>query len=319
MKPLPFSLPALLCQEGEEAPDDAPPIHRPAVALFPLSDDVETPVEEWIACYRKQIGDATGLVLADCGMTVPQQRAALLACRESPGQPSFVASLALDDEGETFDGWQGNAALILLQSMGCAGVLFAPQDSLAAAEMPRLYRGLWEDARIPTGVILTEPTGGEAELLSRASLLMAASLPQARQVRQLGLETGWFQQAPTICPPPEDDDFIAVSNGHSFLLDATFDIDGELLCSGSFAEDLLELESDGCTALRLLVPDEDALESLALEQYMVKMPVSIGAPDGELMEKALRCFCGRAMADGTYEIAEQELRPLVERYGLIVL
>ena len=52
---------------------------------------------------------------------------------------------------------------------------------------------------------------------------------------------------------------------------------------------------------------------------MIKMPVSIGAPDGELLEKALRCFCGRAMADGTYEIAEQELRPLVERYGLIVL
>ena len=49
------------------------------------------------------------------------------------------------------------------------------------------------------------------------------------------------------------------------------------------------------------------------------MPESIGAPDGELLEKALRCFCGRAMADGTYEIAEQELRPLVERYGLIVL
>ena len=41
--------------------------------------------------------------------------------------------------------------------------------------------------------------------------------------------------------------------------------------------------------------------------------------DWELLEKALRCFCGRAMADGTYEIAEQELRPLVERYGLIVL
>ncbi len=322
MKPLPFPLPAVLCPDGpgDAAPGPLPPIRQPDIVLYPLQDEWEAPAESWIEAFRRQIGASQGPVLADCGMSVGQQRAALLACSESPQCPPFLACLALDDEGMTPDGWEGDAALILLQSMGCAGVLFAPADEEAAAELPRLFSALWEDARIPVGVAL--PHGAARQQVAafpRASLLMAPRWEDSETLRAHCLATGFYQRPVQIAPPPEDDRFIAVSNGHSFLLETTFDIDGELACTPDFAEEMLERENDGWSALRLLVPDEDALAVFAAEQYMIKMPASIGTDDPVLMERALRAFCGRAMADGTCGLGAEVLRPLVGKYGLIVL
>lgn len=321
MKPLPFQLPAVLCpEESGCGGEQAPPIQRPDILLYPLLDEWDQPAENWIEAYRRQIGGSCGTVLADCGMTVCQQRAALIACNESPQCPPFLACLALDGEGMTPDGWEGAAALILLQSMGCAGVLFAPADDEAEDELPRLFSALWEDARIPVGVALPERADRQqVASFPRASLLMAPRWEDSLILREHCLATGFYQRPVEIAPPPEDDCFIAVANGRSFMLENTFDIDGELECTTDFAEELLEREKDGWGALRLLLPDEDALAVFAAEQYMIKLPVSIGTDDPALMEKALRAFCGRGMADGTCELEACILAPLVQKYGLIVL
>ena len=38
-----------------------------------------------------------------------------------------------------------------------------------------------------------------------------------------------------------------------------------------------------------------------------------------LLERALRAFWGRAVYDGTWPLEEEDLRPLVKKYGLILL
>ena len=81
----------------------------------------------------------------------------------------------------------------------------------------------------------------------------------------------------------------------------------------------MELEIDGCDALRLILPDEDALDVFAAEQYMITMPLSLCAPDAALMERALEAFAGRAVYDGSWPLLQEDLDRFVERYGLIVL
>ena len=52
---------------------------------------------------------------------------------------------------------------------------------------------------------------------------------------------------------------------------------------------------------------------------MVKMPISLCAQDPVLLERALRAFWGRAVYDGTWPLEEEDLWPLVKKYGLILL
>ena len=321
MRSLPFSLPALLCPQPEGEDEGLPPLlRRPCRMLFPLPEQEGDGTQQWAEQFKAIIGDAQGFVMADCGMSVPQQRAALLACRESPGQPAFVACLTLDGESHTPDGWDGDASLVLLQSMGCAAVLFTAGDQEALEELPRLFSALWEDARIPVGVIL--PKESDRQMVAafpRACLMMGPDEGTCRHLGQLGEQAGFWERELVLADPPEEDWFIAVSNGRDYLLDPAFDIDGELECRGDFTQQLLEIESDGCTALRLLLYDEDAADLFAAEQYMVKMPISLCAQDPVLLERALRAFWGRAVYDGTWPLEEADLRPLVEKYGLILL
>ena len=183
-----------------------------------------------------------------------------------------------------------------------------------------MFSTLWEDARIPVGVIL--PKESDRQLVAafpRTCLMMGPDEGACAHLGKLGEETGFWKRELVMADPPEEDWFIAVSNGRDHLLDPTFDIDGELECQGDFTQQLLDLESDGCTALRLLLPDEDAVDLFAAEQYMVKMPVSLCVQDPVLLERALRAFWGRAVYDGTWPLEEEDLGPLVEKYGLILL
>lgn len=322
MKPLPFPLPALLCLEPGPEDPEPPVFHRPQTLLYALPQREEDSVSRWVAEFSAQIArnetDSPGPVVADCGMPISQQRAALLACTAK--QIPFVSCLALDEEGLTLDGWDGEAALALLQSMGCAAVVFVPANDEALELLPRMFSLHWQDARIPTGVAL--PGDADAQLVAafpRVSLLMGPDPEACKALAEKSAQSGLWNIPPAICPPPEDDWFIAVSNGQDLMLDPAFDIDAQLECQPDFIEQLMELEIDGCDALRLIIPDEDALDVFAAEQYMVTMPLCLCAPDPSLMERALEAFAGRAIYDGSWPLPQQDLDRFVEKYGLIVL
>lgn len=319
MKPLPFPLPALICLEPGPEDPEPPAFRRPRTLLYALPQREDDSVSRWVAEFSARIAqtqkDGPGLVVADCGMPVPQQRAALLACGSK--QLPFLSCLALDEEGLTLDGWDGEAALALLQSMGCAAVIFVPANEEAAELLPQIFSLHWQDARIPTGVALPRDAGAQlVAAFPRASLLLGSD-PDA--CRLLARQAGLWQTPPSVCPPPEDDWFIAVSNGQDLMLDPAFDIDAQLECRPDFIEQLMELEIDGCDALRLMIPDEDALNVFAAEQYMVTMPLCLCAPNPALMERALESFAGRAIYDGSWPLPRQDLDRFVEKYGLIVL
>lgn len=308
MATLPFSLPALLCGEKPSTP----PLYSAPWRLFAQPQGQTQ--QQLVDAYAKAIGP--GWAMTDCGMDMGQQRAALLACRRNGFCPPLVACLALDEEGMTPDGWRADAALVLLQSMGCAALVVTPADEEAAHALPRLFSLLWQDARIPLGVALPQGQNAlEPTQFPYANLFWVADEAQGQGLAQ------WVAQrkpAP-IAPPPEDDGFIAVANGHSFLLDATFDLDGQLECGPDFSGQLLELEGEGCTALRLLLPDEHSLAIFCAEQYMVTLPLCIATEDPDLLEQALAAFQGRGIYDGTCPVEDETLQRLVEEYGLIVL
>ena len=102
----------------------------------------------------------------------------------------------------------------------------------------------------------------------------------------------------------------------------TPDIDvGETIeCTPDLMEDILEAEENSPQgALKIAVLEEDDLDMLAENQYVVKDALCIFSDVPELLERALRLYQGRAFWDGTGELEEAFLEEMKQKYGLILL
>ena len=85
-------------------------------------------------------------------------------------------------------------------------------------------------------------------------------------------------------------------------------------------EDILEAEENSPQgALKIAVLEEDDLDMLAENQYVVKDALCIFSDVPELLERALRLYQGRAFWDGTGELEEAFLEEMKQKYGLILL
>lgn len=272
MKPLPFQVPGVISANDID------------VIFSNIPEDYCDSFEEMIEYCARTLLPQQLLVMADCGMTVRAQRALLLACSRHNSR-AFISCLAVDSDGNTFDGWESAAALVMLQNMGAVAVLLVAQNEETVQEMPTIIANLRQDAKIPIGVISNE---NKWEIASNM-------------------------------PITERAEFVAVSNGCTHLLDATFDVDAEICDFADFPEQILELENQGCTALRVDIGDEDELDIFAKEEYMIKTALCISAPNEQLFASAVRAFCGRAMYDGTAQMEPEFLADMTKKYGLIIL
>ena len=72
-------------------------------------------------------------------------------------------------------------------------------------------------------------------------------------------------------------------------------------------------------AILIEIMEEDDVLVFAENQYAIEDPLCLWCDVPELLEKALRVYQGRAFYDGTCGLEPEELQPLVEKYGLILL
>ena len=73
---------------------------------------------------------------------------------------------------------------------------------------------------------------------------------------------------------------------------------------------------DGLPMVAVAVDSWEDVDALADVQYLFSKPLCLVCDSADLLEAALRVYQGRALYEGG--LSEEELLPLVNRYGLLI-
>lgn len=254
-----------------------------------------------------------------------EARAAVLAVKETDAGKPILVTFYCDEEGRTPSGVDVLAALIVMQGMGVSAfglncmapaVMLEQLERLAPyAEIPMIAQpdgmkqhgenfALWCDRAAELGVRLFGGccgTGAEEMAALRKKL-------DSMEIREFS-------------PPERDPDLIpCASEREARFITPDVDLSEPIECTSDLVEDILEVEENTPVgAILIEIMEEDDVLVFAEHQYAIEDALCLWCDVPELLDKALRVYQGRAFYDGTCELEPEELQPLVEKYGLILL
>ena len=276
------------------------------------------------------------LFVVETAMTMPEARAAVLACKSVSDRPVWV-TFTCDENGRTLSGTDVLAALIVMQGMGVDA--FGLNCSSGPAEMLEQMRRLTPYTTVPLiakpNAGLPETVEGQAvyhcppeEFASYAAGFAAAGVrifggccgTTAEHVAALraAVEAVDFS---AFVPPRRDPDVIpCASEKEARFITPDIDVGETIECTSDLLEDILEAEENAPQgALKIAIYDEDDLYTFAENQYAVKDALCLWTDVPELLEQALRLYQGRAFWDGTGELEAAFLQEMARKYGLVLL
>lgn len=238
-------------------------------------------------------------------------RAAVLAMTDLSGR-TLIAELEACEDGRMADGTDVVAAAGVLQRIGVSTLLVTaagPDELSEALERLAPYVRMSVGVRVPTkwlrdgialtGVELFATAPGEDSTVLAEALLHWEGLRVEKR---------------------DHDDVILVPDGRdAHFIAPTVDISEEIVCDHRLYESLLEAEDEEAAVFKLVLEDEEGIQDLEDDLYMLTRPVCLCAETPELLEKALRSFYGLAIYDGTWEQEPEILKYFEQKYGLICL
>ena len=296
--------------------------------------------EELVDVYTEQAAAleqaGVDLFLVETTMTMPEARAAVLACKSVSDKPVWV-TFTCDENGRTLSGTDVLAALIVMQGMGVSA--FGLNCSSGPEQMLEQIRRLTEYAAVP---LIAKPNAGLPEIVEGKTVFhcppqtFAAYVKEfaAAGVRVFGgccgttpehiaaLKEAVEQVDFTAFAPPErDPDVIpCASEKEARFITPDVDVGETIECSPDLMEDILDAEEEAPQgALKIAILEEDDLDIFAENQYVVKDALCLWSDVPELLEQALRLYQGRAFWDGTEDLDEAFLQEMAKKYGLVLL
>ena len=298
--------------------------------LAPLGD---VSFEELVDIYTQQAAglESAGvdLFVIETMMTLSDARAAVLAVRSVSDKPIFV-TFTCDENGRSVSGTDITAALVVLQGMGIDA--FGLNCSAGPEQMLPQLRRLREYARVP---LIAKPNAGMPvtvdgkttydctpeefvrwvpEMLQAGTAIfggccgtdedyiaaLAGALKNAKFVRP-------EPKYPNLLPAATEKDvrYLPVDAGH-----------GPVVSGAEHMEDgLTDALEDGFPMVAVAINSWEDVDALADCQYMISKPLCLVCDQADLLEAALRIYQGRALYEGG--LTEEELKPLVGKYGVI--
>lgn len=307
------------------------------VFIKPFGDtDFEQMVEIYAEQVRALLGGGVDFFVLETVMTLTEARAAVLAVRENTDKPIFV-TFTCDEHGKTIWGADILAALIVMQGMGVSA--FGLNCSTGPEAMAENMRRLAPYARIP---LIAKPNAGlprvdeagntffdmaaddfcaftEDFIQSGVRLFGGCCGTDETHILALGREVERLAPAPFV-PAEESQEFLPCATERSAqFIDPTIDVGVSIKCSPELAEDILNAEEEPTGAIKILIENEDDLETFELNQYMINEALCLCSDSEAVFEHALRVFNGRAFYDGTCELSEPFLLRMSKKYGLVRL
>lgn len=301
------------------AADGTPDAHAPeglALCCPPVPEGLEPPkTERYIAlcksAFRRAAECPADFYLLHGAENFRALRAAVLAMTDLSGR-TLLAELEAGEDGRMADGTDVAAAAGVLQRIGVSTLLVTAREPEVLVEaLDRLapYVRMSVGARLPAQWLRDGVTLAGAELFAPAPGEDSAALAEA-----LSGWDGWREAQ------RDHDDVLLVPDGRdAHFIAPTVDISDEIVCDHRLYESLLEAEDEEAAVLKLVLEDEEGIQDLEDDLYMLTRPVCLCAETPELLEKALRAFYGLAVYDGTWEQEPEILKYFEEKYGLICL
>lgn len=254
-----------------------------------------------------------------------EARAAVLAIRELDDGKPILVTFYCDDESRTPSGVDVLAALSVMQGMG---VTAFGLSCMAPAVMLEQLERLAPYAEIP---LIAQPDGmqqhGENFTLwcDRAADLGVRFFggccgSGAEEIAALRSKLDSMEIEPFRPMERDPDVILCASEREARFVTPDVDLSEPIECTSDLVEDILDVEENTPVgAIQIEIMEEDDVLVFAEHQYAIEDALCLWCDVPELLEKALRVYQGRALYDGTCDLEPEELQPLVEKYGLILL
>ncbi|HWP80111.1 MAG TPA: homocysteine S-methyltransferase family protein [Candidatus Acidoferrum sp.] len=324
---------AKLLSRSERA--DGEMVFGAAVRPCPDPEETEWHIDRRIAAYAEQAAAIEGagfdfIQIFDM-QDLTEGRAALLAAKEATDLPVIVSASCDEDGmvGET----DVMACLAVCQGIGCAafGLSCYNRPDVAAQQLARLY----PYAAVPLFVKLDayEQDGYDRTLMSPgryaahvrscleagAKSIFTGAGAVAEYAQLAGIELAGFSQDQVTAGPKEDEVILSATSREAHFIDPMLDISEPLFVGPGLDEDIYDAEQSGVDAVKIHLREVDDIELFSESLYMLSLPLCLSADDLSLFERAAMLYPGRALYDGTCDFEDDELRPILEKYGVIEL
>ena len=268
------------------------------------------------------------LFVVETMTAVPETRAAVLAIKSVSSKPVFV-SFSCDANGKTMTGTDVCAALLIMEGLGVDA--FGLNCSSGPAEMLEQIKRLRKYSSLP---LIAKPNAGLPQTVNGETVYtvgpeeFASYIPALAEAgvnifgaccgsddRYIAAIKKTLKGLPMKAPDPCYTDLLpCATEKQAFMLPADEPVSCVLPCDGSLEDSLYELDEGALFAVEIKSIEDVAAFSDA--QYAVRNPLCIICDDAVLLEKTLRAYQGRPLYEGA--IADEELIPLAEKYGLII-
>ena len=263
-------------------------------------------------------------------MTIPDARAALLAVRDVSDKPVLV-SFTCDEKGRTLTGTDVLAALVIMQGMEIDA--FGLNCSTGPKEMLEQAKRLRSLAEVPLAI---KPNAGLPKTINGETVYDCppdefVSLTKEFTELGAGLFGGCCGTGPEhiakIAPQLEDFEFrkpepqyrdkvVCATEKDVFILEPGIKAGEVIECGPDLEEQIRKANKSGSQIITIRISCEPDIDEFEAAQYAIRKPLCIVCDDAKLLDEALMLYQGRAMYAGS--LSDEELAPLVRRYGLII-
>ena len=101
-----------------------------------------------------------------------------------------------------------------------------------------------------------------------------------------------------------------------FILEPGIEAGEVIECGPDLEEQIRKANKSGSQIITIRISCEPDIDEFEAAQYAIRKPLCIVCDDAKLLDEALMVYQGRAMYAGS--LSDEELAPLVRRYGLII-
>lgn len=298
--------------------------------LSPLG---EASFEELVDIYAEQAAGleqaGVDLFVVETMMTLADARAAVLAIRSVSDKPIFV-TFTCDESGRCLSGTDVAAALVVLQGMGVSA--FGLNCSTGPEQMLKQLRRLRDYARVP---LIAKPNAGMPVTVDGKTTYDCTPEEFVRWVPEMlqagtaifggccGTDedyiaalAGALKNAKFVRPEPKYPDLLPAATEKDVRYLPVDAGHGPVVSGAEHMEDgLTDALEDGFPMVAVAINSWEDVDALADCQYMISKPLCLVCDQADLLEAALRIYQGRALYEGG--LSEEELKPLVGKYGVI--
>lgn len=110
----------------------------------------------------------------------------------------------------------------------------------------------------------------------------------------------------------------AAIEGETFFLGDDIILSEPLFCSSQLEDDIIDLEDERINTVLVQVESMDDALLLSEQGKMTRLPIAVHCDNAPVLDAALRYFQGRLIVDSNCALEEEELIPLVSKYGAIL-